>query len=161
MEWLTSTMSQLKSSRDRIILLRECLWPLSSIIQAACSDDETDYEDDESRNEAGRGTRPCLVRALSWRSRTLESVCTRLDTYKLAVDKSIPGVSPGQKGRRPRARVRGDNRPMSRIEAPVGLPVDCYSEEWISSISAVKKSQLAFHPQPVLQNFISLLDSWI
>ncbi|EGG11902.1 uncharacterized protein MELLADRAFT_101678 [Melampsora larici-populina 98AG31] len=80
-----------------------------------------------------------------------------IDKYKSRVVESIPGTSPGQKGRRPRQRIRGNHRPLSRIEAPVGLPVDCYSDEWLGTLSAVQRAQLEIHPAPVLGQFSSML----
>ncbi|EGF97414.1 uncharacterized protein MELLADRAFT_114362 [Melampsora larici-populina 98AG31] len=53
-------------------------------------------------------------------------------------------------GRPSRLRIRGDDRPLSRIEAPEGLPVDCYSDEWLSTLSAVQRDQLHIHTVPVL-----------
>lgn len=139
------------------------MWALSSIIQAACSDDETDDGSSVKRDATTRSQRLSLVRRLTWRSEKLEAVCTRLDAYRSKVNSSIPGTSPGQRGRRPRTRIRReiDDRPLSRIEAPVGLPIDCYSEEWLAGISAVEWCELRVHSKPVLESMTSLLDSVI
>lgn len=152
-----TTNSQLKALRDQTVLSRQCLWPLSVLLQASCSDDETESDDDGSLNDVLRANRPCRVRKLVWRNDALELVALLVDKYKSKVDESIPGHSPGQRGRRPRQRIRGNDQPLSRIEAPVGLPVDCYSVEWLGTLSAVQRAQLEIHPEPVLEQFISLL----
>ncbi|KAH9809248.1 hypothetical protein DFH28DRAFT_1133925 [Melampsora americana] len=155
----STRMRHLKASRDRVVLSKECFWPLSGIMQAACSDDETDDDGDEAISDALRANKPCNVRRLAWRSDALEAVCLLIDKYKSNLDSSIPGYSPGQKGRPPRRRIRGTERPISRIEAPAGLPIDCYSEDWVSSLSAVQRCQLEIHSSPVLEPMISLLES--
>ncbi|EGG12879.1 uncharacterized protein MELLADRAFT_58799 [Melampsora larici-populina 98AG31] len=136
--------------------LRHCLWPLSAIVQVACSDDETDEED-----AAVGPSKPLKVRELRWRSSALELLCILIDNYKTSIDESIPGFSPGQKGRSPRTRIRTDHRPVSRIEAPVALPVDCYSEEWLSDLTPLARTQLEIHSTPVLQPFISTIKSYL
>ncbi|KAH9809558.1 hypothetical protein DFH28DRAFT_1086205 [Melampsora americana] len=155
----STRMRHLKASRDRVVLSKECFWPLSGIMQAACSNDETDDDGDEAISNALRANKPCNVRRLAWRSDALEAVCLLIDKYKSNLDSSIPGYLPGQKGRPPRRRIRGTERPISRIEAPAGLPIDCYSEEWVSSLSAVQRCQLEIHSSPVLEPMISLLES--
>lgn len=149
----------MKTLRDRAVLSKECLWPLSPIMQAACSDDETDGDEDGLLEESTRANRPCRVRELVWRSHLLELVCLLVEKYKNNNDQSIPGTSPGQRGRPPRMRIRAENRPISRIEAPVGLPIDCYSEAWLSSLSAVQRAQLEIHSEPVLGELRLLLES--
>lgn len=130
-------------------------------MQAACSDDETDEDEDVSSSDALRANKPCHVRRLVWRSEALEAVCLLVDKFKPKLDDSIPGILPGQRGRPSRLRTRGTDRPLSRIQAPACLPVDCYSEDWLSSLSAVQRCQLEIHPTPVLQPFISLLEACI
>lgn len=146
----------MKSTRERVVLAQQPLWPLSAILQAACSDDETDEE-----GVSPRAKRPVKVRRLGWRSLTLESVCLLVDEWKGKLDESIPNSSPGTSGRQPRRRVWGDDRPVSRLEAPIALPVDCYLEEWLSTLSSLERTQLGIHPSPVLQNFISTLKSYM
>ncbi|KAH9808455.1 hypothetical protein DFH28DRAFT_909522 [Melampsora americana] len=152
-------MRHLKALRDRTVLSKECFWPLSAIMQAACSDDETDGDEDGLLEESTRANRPCRVRKLVWRSDALEAVCLLVDKYRQNNDESIPGTSPGQKGRPPRIRIRADNRPISRIEAPSSLPLDCYSDVWLSSLSAVQRCQMEIHSEPVLEKFSLLLKS--
>lgn len=132
------------------------MWPLSAIVQAACSDNETDNEDVDVRSK-----RPVKVRELCWRSSTLESLWVLVEEYKVRIDESIPGTSPGTSGRQHRSRIRSDDRPVSKIEAPTSLPVDCYSQEWLSTLSPLARAQLEIHPTPVLQNFISIVKSYL
>lgn len=122
------------------------------MLQVACSDDETDEED-----AAPRSKRNVKVRRLVWRSSALDKACVLVDIHKEQIDASIPGTSPGQRGRCVRNRIRSEDAPLSRIEAPPGLPVDCYSEEWLSSLSPLTRNQLEIHPKPVLDELICAL----
>lgn len=139
-----------------MVLSKQCLWPLSTIVQGACSDDETDED-----NAAVRASKPLNIRELPWRSSALVYLCILINTYKTRFDKSIPGFSQGHKRRSPQTRVRTDHRPVSRIEAPVALPVDCYSEEWLSGLSPLACTQLEMHSSPVLQPLISTIKSYL
>ncbi|EGF98797.1 uncharacterized protein MELLADRAFT_95434 [Melampsora larici-populina 98AG31] len=150
----------LKSQRDRIILANPGLWSLSSILESACSDDETD-DDGHLATGSPRSTRPLRVQRLEWRSSQLELIFTRIDDLKDQNDASIPGISPGQRGRPPQMRIRSDDRPPSSIEAPVGLPVDCYSSDWLSSLSGLDRCQLEINEIPQLSTCLTALDALI
>ncbi|EGG07856.1 uncharacterized protein MELLADRAFT_85144 [Melampsora larici-populina 98AG31] len=131
------------SLRERVVLQETTLWSLSRIIPHVCSDDETDDEGGSSTGPSqSNGNRPLRVRRLEWRSADLQLVCSRIDELKSHYDNCIPGTSPGQRGRRPRRRIRSEDGPMSRLEAPLGLPVDCYSADWLSSLSPLARCQL-------------------
>lgn len=152
----------MKSQRERIILANPSLWSLSPIIESACSDDETDGDDHMATGSPrSSSTRPLRVRRLKWRSSAFELVFTRIDDLKDQYDTSIPGISPGQRGRPPRMRIRRDDRPPSSIEAPMGLPVDCYSSDWLSSLSGLERCQLGINETPQLSTCLTALDALI
>lgn len=152
-------MRHLKGLREGAALSRDRLWPLAPVMIATCSDDKTVDKEGTALTEPSSSNRPCLVRRLEWRSSDCAMACSLLDEYRGKVADSIPGVSPGQRGRRPRERIRRQDGPLSRIEAPVGLPVDCYSEEWLNGLSALERNQLEIHSTPILQKMISTLHS--
>lgn len=149
---------QLKALRERVALSRESLWPLAAVMDATCSDDET-ADECTAITEPSSSKRPCIVRRMPWRSSNCALASSLLDEYRGRIADSIPGVSPGQRGRRPRERIRTQDGPLSKIEAPVGLPLDCYSEEWLNGLSALERNQLEIHHTPILQKMIATLHS--
>ncbi|EGG11690.1 uncharacterized protein MELLADRAFT_90926 [Melampsora larici-populina 98AG31] len=130
----------LRQTREDLILSNEQLWPLSAIVSAACSDDETDNELDSPGEGCKQRVVPCCIRKLEWRSDQLEEICKLIDAAK-AKDKSGSPRSkkstPNQGGRPTRSRIRCTERPTSRVGPPI--------------------SQLEITPEPLLNNFITLL----
>lgn len=130
------------------------------LIKAACSDDETADEEENNQDSGKRLQSPWQVRRLKWRSEELQHICLQLNSYRARKDSSMPSTSPGQRTGRPsRPRIRSDNAPFSKIPAPSGPPVDCYSEQWLDSLSPLDRSQLDIKPQTVMDVVIPLVDS--
>lgn len=154
-------LTQLKSMRDRIVLSRECLGPLAPIIQVACSDDETNEDERSPEQGVICSNKPCSVQELPLHSEVLEHVCTYLDAFNSKVVCAIPGVSPGQGGCWPRQLNWPESCPLSKIEPPSGLPVDCYADDWLERLSGSDRCKLGIHSSPVLTPSISLLQSSI
>lgn len=121
---------QLKTAREAIVLAHEPLYPLSSVVEVACSDDETD-KDDAQQSSIKANTTPRLVRELTWHSDLLRSV------FRLRISKG----------------------PISEIKAPVGLPVDCYSEQWLRTLTPFETSQIDAKQHPILQPLLSIVKS--
>lgn len=150
----------MRQTREDLILSNEQLWPLSAIVSAACSDDKTDNELDSPGEGCKQRVVPCRIQKLEWRSDQLEEICKLIDAAK-AKDKSGSPRSkkstPNQGGRPTRSRIRCTERPTSRVGPPVGLAIDCYSSQWLQSLSRLEISQLEITPEPLLNNFITLL----
>lgn len=146
--------------REKIVLAHQVLWPLSKIVTVACSDDETDYEPTSSTESRHGPGRPCRVLNLDWRSKKLEQIWMILDASKEKTDSSKPGKkkSPRQSGRPNRPRTRGKDRPRTHTLIPPGLPIDCYSEEWLLSLSPLERSELEISPKPILQDLLPFVE---
>lgn len=159
-------MIQLKKTRERIILANHLLWPLIPIIQSTCSDDETDHEDclDHSL-KADPSRTPCHIRHIPWRSIELQQIFIILDKLKVRLDESIPKPSKScpntptsqdkqyaNNGRPSRPRVRCSNGSTSSLLPPPGLPIDCYSVNWLKGLTPVKRSQLEIDPISILSS---------
>lgn len=99
---------------------------------------------------------PCSVRELIWRSFHLEQAFVTQDDYKARLTASIPKNS---QGRPPRPRYRLETRPASPLEPPTGLPVDCYSLEWLNTLTARKRGMLEIEPTPILPQVLQTLNS--
>ena len=146
-----------------MVLANPSLWVLSPIIQSACSDDETDHEDclDPSADEHKS---PCHVREMTWRSEELARGFTLLDQYRVRLDLSIPKPHNASKkntsnGRPPRPRLRCPNPSSTSLPPPQGLPVDCYSSEWLETLTEVEMSDLKIDLEPILPSLLSILES--
>lgn len=146
---------QLKTAREAIVLAHEPLYPLSSVVEVACSDDETD-KDDAQQSSIKANTTPRLVRELTWHSDLLRSVFVGLDEYRTRCTNSIPKNT---HARPPRPRLRISKGPISEIKAPVGLPVDCYSEQWLRTLTPFETSQIDAKQHPILQPLLSIVKS--
>lgn len=150
-----STLQQLKKLRERVVLSKPPLWPLTPIIQAACSEDETDHEScvNTKNNES-----TCHVHELKWRSVALTNAVILLDKYKVRIDDSNlkPRKSPSENssspnnGRPSRPRIRCSNPIISEDPAPSGLPIDCYSSEYLATLTPLEKSALEIDCTPIL-----------
>lgn len=138
-------------------LEEEGLWPLLPLIEVACSDDETDAEEGQVLTP-GKG--PICVCRLRWRSAELERIFRRLDERRLLQGKSLPGNSSSpQRGRPARPRIRRDNAPHSRIEAPDGLSKDFYALDFLESIWGKGEAMWRMNLQPILSTMNQVLDS--
>lgn len=140
--------------REEIVLAKEELFCLSNIIQVACSDDETDQEI-EFPDKMRSGV-PCRVRELTWRSSELERAFIALDVYKGKLTASIPKNT---HGRPPRPRLCSCNPPSSPIKPPPGLPVDCYSSDWLAKLSPRERGVLDIQASPILPRLIPFLNT--
>ncbi|EGG11099.1 uncharacterized protein MELLADRAFT_60049 [Melampsora larici-populina 98AG31] len=154
-----------KKLRDRIVLSQRPLWPLSAVIQEACSDDETDHEDCAHPDNIQSRT-PCHIRKPTWRSSELTNIFILLDEYKARLDVSIPKPrkqenqsSGSTHGRPPRPRLRCPNGLISDIPVPSGLPVDCYSPDYLDSLTPFERSALEIDRKPLLSNLIPIVES--
>ncbi|EGF97621.1 uncharacterized protein MELLADRAFT_114195 [Melampsora larici-populina 98AG31] len=148
LSYTDASLRQTKKQRDRVVLAQKPLWPLSAIIQAACSDDETDHEGclhlDSDQPQA-----PVHIRKLSWRSSELTDTIILLEEYKARIDVSIPKPatpkdrrSSSSNGRPPRPRLRCPNALISDHAAPSGLPIDCYSPQYLETLTPFERSAL-------------------
>ena len=75
-----------------------------------------------------------------------------LDVYQDTKKKASPK---GTRGAKPRIRMREDHedRKESKILAPAGLPIDCYSVEWLSTLDPTEREDLEIDEKPALAAF--------
>lgn len=137
----------------------EQLLKLAEILEYACSDDETDGE--ASCEGSKKHGQPCVVRILDWRSERLRYACILLDAYIERRKSSIPRAVRKYTGRPPRPRIRQQNAAFSKLPAPPGLPIDCYSSTWLEKLEAedpLHYSELEIDPVPALDKLVSVLE---
>lgn len=146
------------------MLSRQDLWPLSFIVQESCSNDKTKHEDfqDPILQHVSSAVH---IKNLPWGSSDLQHVVTRLDVYKGKIDSSTPRRRSSESmktlptGRPARPRIRCKNACVSQISAPTGLPIDCYSAEWLCTLSSLSLSQLEINPERALSCLIPIANS--
>ncbi|EGG12095.1 uncharacterized protein MELLADRAFT_89341 [Melampsora larici-populina 98AG31] len=150
-------LCRLRAMRSKIALEEKTLWPLLSVIKVTCSDDETDTEEAQNLTP-GKGL-ICACK-LSWRSKALESLLVRLEARKGTLDQSVPKNSNSpQRGRPSRPRIRRNDASESLIEAPEGLPRDCYSQEFLEQLGSKGQAMLGIQPEIGLTEIMIALDS--
>lgn len=160
----SARLRYLKKSRERIVLSRKDLWPLSLMVQEGCSDDETEHEDCQEPLSQHVSS-AVHIRKLAWRSSALQLVLQRLDAYKGKLDSSTPNKKKSQsnnsspKGRPSRPRIRCENGPLSQVPAPSGLSIDCYSAQWLQTLSPLDRSQLEINPERTLSRLIPIVNT--
>lgn len=123
------------------VMAHRRLWMMERVIENCCSDDETDVE--ETRLQESK---VCKVRQLAWRSNKLGAAVVHVDELREQEQRSSPTGTPGVP---PRIRTRGKTHPFSSKLAPVGLPIDCYSEEWLASLSTYALRDLKIIHDPI------------
>ncbi|EGG06706.1 uncharacterized protein MELLADRAFT_106516 [Melampsora larici-populina 98AG31] len=133
-----SRINRVREGRLAYVMSHKSLWPLSKVIQDCCSDDETDYEDEQ-------GLKHCKVRILQWRSSALDSVFQSIDKARLR-DNSIKLLS----GNPHRVRSRSHNNPISRLGPPQEIHKDCISKDYYNSLEAWEKLDIKIINKSIL-----------
>ncbi|EGG12164.1 uncharacterized protein MELLADRAFT_102105 [Melampsora larici-populina 98AG31] len=143
-----SRLNVWKNRRCETAIALQGMWSLCPFIKAASSDDETDEDEEFSEEKQKR----CRVLRLPWRSAALEDLLVRLDAYHKRKKEESPK---GTRGAKPRIRIRDDeeDRKESRIPAPEGLPIDCYSPEWLSTLDPEEREELGIIEETKLTYF--------
>lgn len=121
------------------------MWALARLLDCVCSDDKTDDEEQE------RNRKRYQAFNLPWRSDPLHKLMLFLDDYH---DFTVRVSLKGQPGISARERKRDANAPDSRLAVPHGLPIDCYSEEWLGTLSDQALEDLDIQVTPALPNLI-------
>lgn len=134
------------------------LWPLLPIVDVTCSDDETEVEISAIKSSPG-DKNPIIVRHLAWRKGELDHVWKRLDSCRTRHKQSLTAsTTSSPRGRRSRPRRCIENAPASKILAPENLPIDCYSTDFLNSLTSKQKAPLNIDPKPVLPAILMALD---
>lgn len=120
-------------------MARQDLWSLIPVVKACCSDDETDYEDDQSQ-------KICKIRRLPWRNPLLDQIFDTIDEAR--GQQNLVKTSPGS---HPRVRKRHPDNPYSKKPPPPKLNVDCYCPVWLDSKPGLRET-LEVIEKPILQS---------
>lgn len=160
-----ASLEQTRKVRERIVLSQKPLWPLAPVVQAACSDDETDH-DGCLHLDSNASQSACHIRHMNWRSSKLTDTILLLEQYKARIDESIPKPPKQEKkrsssvhGRPPRPRLRCPNPLLADHTAPSGLPIDCYSPQYLESLTPFERSALGIDRTPLLSTLIPIIKS--
>lgn len=135
----------MKEGRSAYILSRKDLWSLTEPVKQCCSEDETEYEDDDHR-------KICRIRKLEWRNPELELIFRAVD--KARARTNTIKAPPGQ---RPRIRVRREDNPNSDREAPKKLPRECYCPQYLSGLEDWELEELEIVEKPFLEKLKSMM----
>lgn len=120
------------------IMSRKELWSLAIPVKECCSDDETDYEDDDHR-------KICKIRKLRWRNPDLELILRSIDRARSRTNHiKLP---PGQL---PRIRICHPDNPYSNREAPPKLPRECYCPNYLNGLEDWERAGLEIDEKPFL-----------
>ncbi|KAH9808934.1 hypothetical protein DFH28DRAFT_907284, partial [Melampsora americana] len=131
-------INRVREGRLAYVLSHKPLWPLSKVIQECCSDDETDYEDDQ-------GLKHCKVRIVPWRSSLLDSVFQRIDEARVRSN-SIK-LHPGNQHR---IRSRSHDNPISQLVPPAEIYKDCISTTFYNRLEPWEKADIKIINQSIL-----------
>lgn len=55
--------------------------------------------------------------------------------------------------------MRTPNAPDSPLKPPAGLPIDCYSSEWLAKLSPRELSTLEIHQSPILPQILTTINA--
>ncbi|KAA1098513.1 hypothetical protein PGT21_036100 [Puccinia graminis f. sp. tritici] len=117
----------------------DCLYP---VIQAACSEDETDYEEPPAKNRK-RGRKHCVILRVPWRSEKLTEIFTRLD--EIGESQKQP-TSTKPSGPAPRVRRRDAHAAPGAVAEKPDLPEDCFRSKWLQKLSQDHHRSLRLGP---------------
>ncbi|KAH9806732.1 hypothetical protein DFH28DRAFT_1141955 [Melampsora americana] len=121
------------------VTAHKSLWPLSKVVEQCCSDDETDYEDEEGRKH-------CKVRIIQWRSSQLDSIFESIDEAR-GRNNSIK-ISPGVQAR---IRRRSLSNPVSDLAPPNEIHKDCISQAYYEQLDETEKAEIKIINKSILR----------
>ncbi|KAH9824649.1 hypothetical protein DFH28DRAFT_1077235 [Melampsora americana] len=131
--------SESLSCRLAYVTAHKSLWPLSKVVEQCCSDDETDYEDEEGRKH-------CKVRIIQWRSSQLDSIFESIDEAR-GRNNSIK-ISPGVQAR---IRRRSLSNPVSDLAPPNEIHKDCISQAYYEQLDETEKAEIKIINKSILR----------
>ncbi|EGG04618.1 uncharacterized protein MELLADRAFT_88679 [Melampsora larici-populina 98AG31] len=132
-------ISKVREARSQFVMARPNLWALTPVVQACCSNDETDSEADQEQDR-----KICKIWRLPWRNPLLQKIFDDIDAAR---ERNNPvNSSPGNQ---PRVRQRDPNYPVSKKTPPKGLNVDCYCPLWLDAVVG-RRELLKVVEQPIL-----------
>ncbi|EGF99821.1 uncharacterized protein MELLADRAFT_94086 [Melampsora larici-populina 98AG31] len=140
-----SRVNSVREGRLSYIMSHKALWALAPVVQSCCSDDETDYEDEEGRKH-------CKVRIIQWRSSQLDTIFQAIDEARVKSNhvKLSPGVQP-------RIRTRSHNNPISDLLPPDEIHKDCISQVYYDQLDTVEKAEIKIINKSILRDIKEMI----
>ncbi|EGF98258.1 uncharacterized protein MELLADRAFT_69431 [Melampsora larici-populina 98AG31] len=134
-----SRVSSVLKGRLAYVTAHKSLWPLLKVVEQCCSDDETDYEDEEGRKH-------CKVRIIQWRSSQLDSIFEAIDEARVQNNsiKTSPGVQA-------RIRRRSFSNPISDLAPPDEINKDCISQAYYDQLDEMEKAEIKIINKSILR----------
>ena len=135
---------------------------LVPIIQACCSDDDTDDEapvpsPTESLTRSSRPIKRVIVNELPWRHAQVKRLMIAIDCLRSQrLVESLENLNAPP----PRERKRVEHPRVSTLPHPIGLPVTFYRDVWMNKLSVYKAE--ALHSKihgPPLNHFITIAET--
>ncbi|WAQ84720.1 hypothetical protein PtA15_5A293 [Puccinia triticina] len=142
----------LRDWRVALILERPILAPILPVIDACCSDDETEDEDPPALL-AINSNRKCkvksyVVKELPWRHPRIGRMMIELD--RIREQSGAQSVC---------SRRHPINPKSSHIKAVSGLPIGCYNANWLQTLTPYEMNKLKHTLTPVVNQYVGLLQS--
>ncbi|WAR61050.1 hypothetical protein PtB15_13B302 [Puccinia triticina] len=121
---------------------------LAPIVQACCSNDDTDEEASQPIQKSYRKKQPklCVARPIPWRHSQISRLMITLDTLMARAAESTPK---GPSGAAAQIRRRDTFLHHSKLKPPHQLAKGCFDHDWRASQPETVIQALQMHPNPV------------
>lgn len=150
-------MMQRQTTRLKSVLAQPLLTHLTPVVEACCSDDKTDKEEEsQATSKLGIPQKKCVVLDLPWRHPCIKRLMMGLDRLRAQrlEDPTSKSNAPPQ-----RIRRRPAHPQVSRMAHKVGLPITFYNEEWLKTLSVYEAQALDSRLNgPQVEHYIGLID---
>ncbi|KNE89314.1 hypothetical protein PSTG_17228 [Puccinia striiformis f. sp. tritici PST-78] len=153
MRRINTCLHKTREWRCDVIMKRPILAPILNLVEACCSDDETE-EDEPHETLAINANRTRLIKRyvvkdLPWRHPRVKQIMMELDRLR-AEEVGVDSV---------RIRRRPNNPETSPISAPEGHPIGIYHPDWIRTMSPQKIADLKYTLNLNVSNYLKLLQT--
>ncbi|CAH7686093.1 hypothetical protein BY996DRAFT_4587190, partial [Phakopsora pachyrhizi] len=125
------SQSQVTKAWVKYLLSQPTLIGLIPVVEGCCSDDETDDEAMEVDIAESQTVKQCRVLHLPWRSTQVENIMKLIDELRDPKNSDFPTKSCSPPSRE---RYRPNGPKESKILCKAGLPINCYSTEWLTTL---------------------------
>lgn len=140
-------MVGLRHSRIAVLSNYPTLSSLVPIVEAVCSDDDTDDEIPQSiqQSYSKKAPKRCVVRSVPWRHNKISEMMDMIDDLRDLLAKSTPK---GPSGAPPWIRRRVTPAIESQLKPPRNISKACFNREWLGSQTQQKVTTLKLRSRP-------------